>query len=128
MACSALALERDPPPDPAPWRSIDDRYERLRVGLTAIYGWFGRGAELAACVLRDAEIHPLVREVNGLRMGPTMAAYHETLGAKLNARQRAMLNLALSFYTWRSLVQEGGLTQRAAVAAMLQTIEGAGKA
>jgi len=128
MACSALALERDPPPDPAPWRSIDVRYERLRVGLTAIYGWFERGAELAACVLRDAEIHPLVREVNGLRMGPTMAAYHKTLGAKLNARQRVMLNLALSFYTWRSLVQEGGLTQRAAVAAMLQTIEGASKA
>ena len=39
-----------------------------------------------------------------------------------------MLNLALSFYTWRSLVQEGGLTQRAAVAAMLQIIEGASKA
>ena len=128
MACSALALERDPLPDPMPWRSIDDRYERLRVGLTAIYGWFERGAELAACVLRDAEIHPLVREVSGLRMGPTFAAYHETLGAKLNARQRAMLNLALSFYTWRSLVQEGGLTQRAAVAAMLQTIKGASKA
>jgi hypothetical protein len=61
-------------------------------------------------------------------MRPTFAAYHETLGAKLNARQRAMLNLALSFYTWRSLVQEGGLTQRAAVAAMLQIIEGASKA
>lgn len=128
MACSSLALERDPLPDPVPWRSIDDRYERLRVGLSAIYGWFERGAELAACVLRDAEIHPLVREINGLRMGPTFAAYHETLGAKLNARQRAMLNLALSFYTWRSLVQEGGLTQRAAVAAMLQIIEGASKA
>ena len=57
-----------------------------------------------------------------------MAAYHETLGAKLNAWQRAMLNLALSFYTWRSLVREGGLTQSAAVGAMLQAIEGTNKA
>jgi hypothetical protein len=38
-----------------------------------------------------------------------------------------MLNLALSFYTWRSLVHEGGLTQSAAVGAMLQAIEGANK-
>src|SRR6185369_10975404 len=33
MACSGLALERDPLPDPDPWRAIDDRRERLRVGL-----------------------------------------------------------------------------------------------
>jgi len=128
MACSALALERDPLPDPTPWRSIEDRYERLRVGLTAIYGWFERGADLAACVLRDAETHPPVRETVTFRMGPTIAAYHETLGAKLNGKQRAMLALALSFYTWRSLVQEGGLTQRAAIAAMLQAIQGSSKA
>jgi len=127
MACSALALERDPLPDPAPWRNIADRNERLRVGLTAIYGWFERGAELAACILRDAETHLPVRETIALRMGPTMTAYHETLGEKLNAKQRAMLDLALSFYTWRTLVRDGGLTQRGAVAAMLQAIEGATK-
>ena len=127
MACSALALERDPLPDPAPWRSIEDRYERLRVGLTAIYGWYERGADLAACVLRDAETHPPVRETVAVRMGPTITGYHETLGTKLNGKQRAMLALVLSFYTWRSLVCDGGLSQRAAVAAMLQAIEGAGK-
>ena len=38
MACSELHLERVPPPDAAPWRSIEDRQERLRVGLAAIYG------------------------------------------------------------------------------------------
>jgi hypothetical protein len=79
-------------------------------------------------VLRDAETHPPVRETVALRMGPTIAAYHETLGAKLNGKQRAMLALALSFYTWRSLVREGGLTQSAAVNAMLRAIEGASKA
>src|SRR5262249_23495280 len=127
MACSALALERDPLPDPAPWRSIADRHERLRVGLTAISGWFQRGAELAACIMRDAETQPVVRDVVGLRMGPTIAAYHDVLGAKLDARQRAMLGFALSFYTWRSLVGEGGLTQNAAVSTMLQAIEGTNK-
>jgi hypothetical protein len=60
-------------------------------------------------------------------MGPSIAGYHEVLGAKLDGKQRAMLSLALSFYTWRSLVREGGLTQNAAVGTMLQAIEGATK-
>ena len=59
MACSGLVHERDPQPDAAAWRSIEDRHERLRVGLAAIYGWYERNAELMACVLRDAEHHAL---------------------------------------------------------------------
>ena len=44
-----------------------------------------------------------------MRFGPSMAAYQEVLGAKLSAKQRAMLQLALSFFTWRTLVRESGL-------------------
>ena len=57
--------------------------------------------------------------------GPYIAAYHEVLGAKLNAKQHAMLQLALSFFTWRSLVRDGGLKPAAAVQAMVQAIDGA---
>jgi AcrR family transcriptional regulator len=123
-ACSGLALERDPLPDPAPWRLIDDRSERLRVGLGALYGWYERNAELTACVLRDAEFTPLVREVVELRMGPVLAACHDTLGVRMSAKQHAMLQLALSFHTWRTLVREGGLKTSAAVKAMAQAITG----
>ena len=49
MACSGLAFERDPMPDAAPWREIGDIGERLRTALAALYGWFERNAELAAC-------------------------------------------------------------------------------
>ncbi|MGE0565110.1 MAG: TetR/AcrR family transcriptional regulator [Pseudolabrys sp.] len=125
MACSAHVEEREPLPDAAPWRAIADRSERLRSGLAAIYGWFERNAQLAACVLRDAEHHALTREVSRLRFGPFFEAYHEVLGAKLNAKQHAMLALALSFHTWRSLTQDGGLTTRGAVEAMVQAIDGA---
>ena len=69
-ACSGLVVERDPLPDAAPWRAIADRRERLRTGLRAIYGWYERNADLAACVLRDAEHHPLTREIVELRCGP----------------------------------------------------------
>ena len=60
-----------------------------------------------------------------MRLGPYMAAYHEVLGAKLSAKQRAMLHLALSFFTWRTLVRESGLKPAAAVEAMVQAIDGA---
>src|SRR5215470_8564613 len=39
MACSGLVQERDPMPEAAPWRSILDRRERLRTGLSALYDW-----------------------------------------------------------------------------------------
>lgn len=123
MACSGLSVERDPMPDAAPWCGIADRRERLRAGLAAIYTWYERNAGLLTCVLRDVEHHPLVKEVSDLRYGPFFAAYHEVLGAKLNARQRVLLQLALGFFTWRSLVRDSGLSRAAAVAAMVQAID-----
>jgi AcrR family transcriptional regulator len=123
LACSGLTMERDPPPDAEPWRAIEDRRERLRVGLLAVYGWYGRNADLAGCVLRDAGFHPLTREVTELRLGPYMAAHRDVLGAKLSAKQRAALHLALSYFTWRSLVRESGLKQGAAVEVMVRAID-----
>jgi AcrR family transcriptional regulator len=125
LACSGLFLERNPLPDAAPWSAIADPRERLRQGLRAVYGWYERNAGLAGCVLRDAEHHTLTREIIDLRFGPSFAAYHEVLGAKLNVKQRALLHLALSFFTWRSLVREGGLKQGAAVAAMADAVAAA---
>ena len=121
-ACSALAMERDPPPDAEPWRAIADQRERLRAGLRAIYGWYERNASLLACVLRDAEYHALTKETNDMTFGPRMAAYGEVLGAQLSAKQRAVLGLALSFFTWRTLARDGGLKPAAAVDAMVQAI------
>jgi AcrR family transcriptional regulator len=125
MACSGLVQERSPLPDAAPWREIADPHARLRTGLSAVYGWYERNADVAGCVLRDAEQDPLVGEIAAIRFAPFMADWHEVLGAKLNAKQRAMLRLALSFFTWRTLVREDGLKQSAAVGAMIQAIEGA---
>jgi len=125
LACSGLALERDPLPDAAAWTPIEDRRERLRMALAAIYGWYDRNAELAACVLRDAEHHPLTREIAHMRFGPHFTAYNTVLGAKLSPKQRAVLALALSFFTWRTLVRDSGLKQGAAVRAMVQAIDSA---
>ena len=123
LACSGLVAERDPLPDAGPWQAIKDRRERLRVGLRAIYGWYERHAELLGCVLRDAETHALTRDIAAERFGPSMTSYREVLGAELSAKQRAMLELALSFYTWRTLVGENGLKPEKAAEAMIDTID-----
>lgn len=125
LACSGLVVERDPLPEAEPWRTIGDMRERLRVGLRAIYGWYERNAELAACVLRDADHHAPTREVAELQLGPPMAAFREVLGADLDTRQGALLQLALSYFTWRTLARESRLDPDAAVDVMARAIEAA---
>ena len=126
LACSGLTVERDPPPAAEPWRAIVDPAVRLTAGLGELYGWYERNADLAACVLRDAEHHAPTREVTELRLGPPMSACRDVLGVGLGTRQQALLALALSFFTWRSLAREGGLDRDAAVAAMVGAIVSAG--
>jgi AcrR family transcriptional regulator len=122
LACSALSLERDPLPDAAAWRDIGDRVERLTAGISALYAWYGRNADLAGCVLRDAESHPLVREIVDLRWGPFHAAYDEVLGSGLAPAPRALLRLALGFFGWRSLVRDSALAPDEAVRTMVDAI------
>ena len=74
-------------------------------------------------MLRDGEYHALTREMIQLRLGPYMAAYREVLGERLSMKKRAVLQLALSFFTWRTLVRESGLKQNAAAEAMVQAID-----
>jgi len=126
LACSGLTMERDPMPEADAWRQIEDPSEQLRAGLRAVYGWYERNAALAACVLRDGEFHALTREMIDLRIAPAMAAYHAVLGAGLNAKQRALLHLALGFHTWWSLARDSGLKTGAAVATMVKAITCAG--
>jgi AcrR family transcriptional regulator len=123
LACSGLAFERDPLPDAEAWRAIENRNKQLRTGLRAIYGWYERNCKLAACVLRDAEHHALTKEMIVLRLEPHMQAYREVLGESLTDRQRIVLQLALSFFTWRTLAHEGGLKREAAVNVMTEAIE-----
>ena len=126
LACSGLVTERDPLPDAESWRSVQAPTERLQAGLRAIYDWYERNASLLASVLRDAETHALTREIAELQFGPPMAVYREVLGAKLTARQRTVLALALSFFTWRTLTRDNGLKQGAAVTLMVQAVASAG--
>jgi AcrR family transcriptional regulator len=123
LACSASALEQDPLPEAEPWRGIEDRSLRRRTGLAGLYAWYERNADLAACVLRDGEHHEPTQRIIQLRFGPHFAAYHEILGEGLGEAGRALLHLALGYFTWRALVREAGLPSPAAVTVMAGAIE-----
>jgi len=78
---------------------------------------------MAACVLRDAGHRALTREMVELRMEPHMATYREVLGEGLCPEQHALMGLALSFFTWRSLAREGASARVVAVEAMVRAID-----
>jgi AcrR family transcriptional regulator len=103
LACSGLAIERDPLPDIQQLKTIPAGDERIRCGLEQIYGWFERNSDHAACVLRDAEQHALTGEMVELRIAPTFREAAEMLGEGLTARSRAMLEVALDFACWKRL-------------------------
>ena len=122
QACSAEAHERDPSPTAEAWRGIPDRTERLTAALTDIYGWYARNAQLLSNVVRDVERHPLVQEIQKTRVAPVRKGWHDVLGEGFLADQRAMLHIALSFFTWRTLTQQAGVKQAAAVALMVEAV------
>lgn len=119
LACSAHHLACDPMPDAARWSMIADRQERLQTALAEIYAWYERNAEIAASVLRDAEHHAATREAVGTRIAPHFAAWRAALGqGDNNPTRQALLELALSYHTWRTLARDGGLGSAAAASVM----------
>lgn len=124
QACSALALERDPFPEAAAWKGIADGEERLRKGVSALYAWFERNADLTAKILRDAEVHPPTAEIVARRFAEPLVALAEELsrGIGANVRQRAAVSLALSFFTWRDLVRGSGLSADEAVDLVVRAV------
>ena len=105
LACSGLAMERDPLPDFAPLRARPAGRDRVCSGLKQLYEWYSRNRRQATCVLRDAENHALTREVVELRMAPAFQQAAEVLGEGLSRRSHTLLGLALSFSCWNNLAQ-----------------------
>ena len=120
LACSGLALERDPLPDAELLLTVLPGRQRLTLGLEQFYGWFDRNRRQAACVLRDAEYHPLTREMVELRMAPVFGRAEEILGQGLDEPARALIGVALDFHCWQRLSAK--LSPMAAAALMSAAI------
>jgi AcrR family transcriptional regulator len=109
LACSGHFYEEEAPPDPAAWSGLADPGQRLRAGLSALYLWYERVEDMFTCVLRDAEVSPVVREMRELRGAEPMRRIRASLADGLGAERRvqAALDLALDFHAWQRLGRSG---------------------
>ncbi|WP_287263207.1 TetR/AcrR family transcriptional regulator [Mesorhizobium sp.] len=123
-ACSAYSFGQDPPPSPEAWRSIVEPEARLRTALFQLYSYYRRKRQLLANLYRDAEI-PVVAAALARRrevLANCVVILAEGWPDRDNGIARllvAAIGHALDFTTWRSLVENQGLSDEEAVEAML---------
>jgi len=120
-ACSAHWASRQQLPDPAAWSGIDDPARSRAAGLADLYRFYRAGAGMLTHIHRDLAALPEAHQ-QALRDGDTLA--RDVLTAPFDRasdqrRQlRAAIGHAISFWTWRSLCLDQGLTDTEAAEAM----------
>jgi AcrR family transcriptional regulator len=127
-ACSGLYMEQNPPPDAGPWRRIEDPEQRIRHGLAETYAYYAANEAMFSAVLRDAEVHEPTLEAVTQRIAPAVAELSAALadGWARTRKTRAVIDLAVSFHTWRSLARESGLSAEQASELMARIVLCAG--
>ena len=121
-ACSAHWMAGQVPPDPARWLVATDPLTRLRVGLADLYRFYRAGEAMLTRIYRDKASMPLTRQqAINQRDAEFCARLLEPFDVTSVSRRRlrAVVAHAVSFWTWRSLCIEHGLTNREAVDAMV---------
>ncbi len=122
-ACSGHWSAANPPPDPASWTQTSDPEARLRAALAEVYAYHRRTEPMISNVVRDAQVHPLTREVSEPyfrhweRMRDVLATGWGVGDERLDLLL-GTIGHALDFQTWRSLVRQQGLSDEQAVEAM----------
>jgi len=122
-ACRGHWRAANPPPDPGPWSQVADPRERLRTALAEVYAYHRRTEPMMANVVRDAQVHPLTREMaepyfqHWERMRYVLATGWGVGDGRL-AILLGALGHALDFQTWRSLARQQGLSDEQAVELM----------
>jgi AcrR family transcriptional regulator len=111
-ACQRHFLAQHPLPDFAPALALEDPAERTRVALRALYRSYRERAPMTGKVLRDRSALPALDSL----LERTMDAQQSRLAAALSAgfrargprreRLRALIGLALDFWTWHRLDRE----------------------
>lgn len=124
-ACSQHWAASQRLPDPARWALISDPGQRLQVALTDLYRFYREGAPMLTNVRRDqASLPPEIRQ----RTAETDQHYRDLLLEPFDLprasrrRARALLGHAVSFWSWRSLCLDHGLSNTEAVQAMTALI------
>lgn len=100
-------------PDSSRWGPIDDKGERLRIGLAEIYGWYRQTRSMTANVLRDAQTIPALHSIIAGGLLKNLDRLADTLSEPFYAdgtptdRVRLAARAAISFEFWTLLESLG---------------------
>lgn len=123
-ACSAHWLEEHPQPDLRPALALEDPAERLRAALTALYGWYRENAAMQRRVHGERATVPELDAWLAQSADPALAELTAALSAGFaRSGARALVAVALDFWTWQRLDREG--LDDAAAAALMAGVVGA---
>jgi AcrR family transcriptional regulator len=112
-ACQAHWMDLHPLPDLSAALALDDPAERVRTTLRGFYGWYRETAPMAENIQRDRGAVPALDALMTQTADARLAELTETLTGAFRSRgrraerQRALIRLALDFWTWRRLDREG---------------------
>jgi AcrR family transcriptional regulator len=124
-ACGAHWASSQVLPDPRAWAGVPDPAGRLRLGLSDLYRFYRDGEPMLASVGRDRAALP-----EGLRESAAAGEARQRdlllrpFGARgaRRRRLRAVIGHAVSFWTWRSLCHDHGLSNEEAVELMVELV------
>ena len=131
-ACSTHFRALNPPPDLGVWSAIEDPARRTEAALEELYSFYARTHEMYESLFRDEtlvqSVHRRLRDFYGyLRAAQDVLMSGRNLRGHAARRTRAAIGHALSFATWRSLVQEQQIGHDEAVALMCLLVQGASR-
>jgi AcrR family transcriptional regulator len=131
-ACSSHFRSLNPPPDLGAWSAIADPAARTETALGELYAFYGRTHGMYESLFRDEtlvpSVHRRLRDFHGyLRAAEDALMTGRGLRGGLARRTRAAIGHALTFATWRSLVQEQRLTADEAVSLMSELVRNASR-
>jgi AcrR family transcriptional regulator len=112
-ACQAHWMGLHPLPDLSSALTLSDPTERMRGVLRGLYAWNRETAPMAEKVQRDRSAVPALEALMAQTADARLAQLTEALagGFGLRGRRaerlRALIRLALDFWTWRRLDREG---------------------
>ena len=115
-ACSGLYNQRNPPPDPDRWLTVEDPSDRLVTALRETYAYHRATEAMSTRVLADGRDHEIMAPYHAHWQRATDVLLRPWAARGRRRRiLRAAITLALSFETWRTLVRDQGLTDEQAI-------------
>jgi AcrR family transcriptional regulator len=125
--CSSHWWGLHPLPDVTGWADVDGLEERLRAALRDLYTYYAETEDMSEKFLRDASLVSAVGDLVERTWRPYLQNARDVVARASTSRRRTVLaaiSLALDYYTWRTLVREGGLSVEEAVEVAVATVCG----